>query len=81
MEKVFELSRQMKQSAIQTDIAYLRKFNYQIRPDLSTKRKVFLCKSARWKGEKLLTMNRLKGMADSHRRDVQRYVQSLPTED
>jgi len=65
----------MKQSAIQTDIAYLQKFNYQIRPDLSTKRKVFLCKSARWKGEKL------KGMADGHRRDVQRYVQSLPTED
>jgi hypothetical protein len=26
-------------------------------------------------------MNRLKGMADGHRRDVQRYVQSLPTED
>ena len=71
----------MKQSKIQLAIAYLEKFNYQIRPDLSTKRKVFLCKSARWNGEKLLTMNRLKGMAESHHRDVQRYLQSLPQED
>ena len=71
----------MKLSIIQKDIAYLQNFNYQIKPDLSTKRKVFLCKSARWNGEKLLTMNRLKGMADGHRREVQSYFQSLPTED
>tara|TARA_Y100001938_G_C7913344_1_gene340734 strand:+ start:519 stop:734 length:216 start_codon:yes stop_codon:yes gene_type:complete len=71
----------MKQSKIQLAIAYLEKFNYQIRPDLSTKRKVFLCKSARWNGEKLLTMNRLKGMAESHHRDVERYALSLPQED
>jgi hypothetical protein len=71
----------MKLSIIQKDIAYLQNFNYQIKPDLSTKRKVFLCKSARWNGEKLLTMNRLKGMADGHRREVQRYAQSLPEED
>jgi hypothetical protein len=71
----------MKLSIIQKDIAYLQNFNYQIKPDLSTKRKVFLCKSARWNGEKLLTMNCLKGMADGHRREVQRYTQSLPKED